>query len=103
MPFFPSSSLFQKNNARNIIYMAVLIFLKCLDPRKNVYSRTSSQAGCNLAGQLLLYFKQLLDNFTVSRRTVALENFLEHFFVSRKRTNEVEPEMFHPAKYVAGA
>ncbi len=34
MPFFPSSALFQKNNARNIIYMAVLIFLKCLDLRK---------------------------------------------------------------------
>jgi len=44
MPFFPSSSLFQKNNARNIIYMAVLIFLKCLDLRKNVYSRTASWA-----------------------------------------------------------
>jgi hypothetical protein len=42
MLFFPSSSLFQKNNARNIIYMAVLIFLKCLDLRKNVYSRTTS-------------------------------------------------------------
>jgi hypothetical protein len=42
MPFSPSSSLFQKNNARNIIYMAVLIFLKCLDLRKNVYSRTTS-------------------------------------------------------------
>ncbi len=34
MPCFPSSALFQKNNARNIIYMAVLIFLKCLDLRK---------------------------------------------------------------------
>jgi hypothetical protein len=44
MPFSPSSSLFQKNNARNIIYMAVLIFLKCLDLRKNVYSRTTSLA-----------------------------------------------------------
>jgi hypothetical protein len=43
MPFSPSSSLFQKNNARNINYMAVLIFLKCLDLRKNIYSRTSSQ------------------------------------------------------------
>jgi hypothetical protein len=42
MPFFPSSSLSQKNNARNIIYMAVLIFLKCLDLRKNVYTRTTS-------------------------------------------------------------
>lgn len=31
MPFCPNSSLFQKDNARNISYMAVLIFLKCLD------------------------------------------------------------------------
>jgi hypothetical protein len=44
MPFSPSLSLFQKNNARNIIYMAVLIYLKCLDLRKNVYSRTTSQS-----------------------------------------------------------
>jgi hypothetical protein len=44
MPFSPSSSLFQKNNARNINYMAVLIFLKYLDLRKNVYSRATS---CN--------------------------------------------------------
>jgi len=34
MPFLPISALFQKNNARNIIYMAVRIFLKCLDLRK---------------------------------------------------------------------
>ncbi len=43
MPFCPNSSLFQKNNARNINYMSVLIFLKCLDFEQNVYSRTSSQ------------------------------------------------------------
>jgi hypothetical protein len=48
MPFFPSSALFQKNNAEqvsvdsDIMYMAVLIFLKCLDLRKNTYSRTTS-------------------------------------------------------------
>ncbi len=41
MPFFPSTALFQKNNARDIVYMAELIFLKCLDLRKNAYSRTS--------------------------------------------------------------
>jgi hypothetical protein len=45
MSFFPSSALFQKNNARNIMYMAVLIFLKCLDLRKNDYSRTTSWLG----------------------------------------------------------
>jgi hypothetical protein len=42
MPFFPSSASFQKNNARNINHMAVLIFLKFLDLRKNCYSRTAS-------------------------------------------------------------
>ena len=31
MPFYPNSSLLQKNNARNINYMPALIFLKCLD------------------------------------------------------------------------
>ncbi len=31
---------FQKNNARNITYMAVLIFLKNLDFEQNAYSRT---------------------------------------------------------------
>ena len=35
MPFFPKSALFLKNNARNIKHMTVLIFLKCLDLRKN--------------------------------------------------------------------
>lgn len=34
MPFFPSSLLFYKNNARNICYMAVRILQKCLDLRK---------------------------------------------------------------------
>jgi len=42
MPFSPISALFDKNNARNIDYMAVLIFTKCLDLRKNFYSRTTS-------------------------------------------------------------
>ena len=41
VPFFPNSSLFWKNNARNINYMPVLIFSKCLDLRRNAYSRTS--------------------------------------------------------------
>ena len=31
MPFRPNSSLFLKNNARDIKYMAVLVFQKCLD------------------------------------------------------------------------
>ena len=34
MLFFPNSLLFTKNNARNINYMSVLIFRKCLDLRK---------------------------------------------------------------------
>lgn len=34
--------LFQKNNVRNINYMAVLNFVKCLDFEQNAYSRTSS-------------------------------------------------------------
>ncbi len=42
MTFCPNSSLFDKNNARNIIYMAALIFLKCLDFEQNAYSRSSS-------------------------------------------------------------
>ena len=42
MPFLPNSSLFNENNARNIEYITVLIFMKCLDLRKNVYSRTTS-------------------------------------------------------------
>ena len=42
MLFFPNSLLFTKNNARNINYMSVLIFRKCLDLRKNTYSRTAS-------------------------------------------------------------
>ncbi len=42
VPFLPNSSLFQKNNARNINYMPALIFLKCLDFEQNCYSRTSS-------------------------------------------------------------
>ncbi len=40
---FPSTlRYFYKNNARNINYMAVLIFLKNLDLRKNACSRTTS-------------------------------------------------------------
>ena len=42
MPFFLNSSLFRKNNACNIKYMTVLVFQKCLDLRKNAYSRTTS-------------------------------------------------------------
>ncbi len=44
MPFILNSSLFRKNNARNIKHMTVLIFSKCLDLRRNVYSRTASLA-----------------------------------------------------------
>ncbi len=40
---FPSTlRYFQKNNARNINYITVLIFSKNLDLRKNAYSRTAS-------------------------------------------------------------
>ncbi len=42
MHFSPTLRYFHKNNARNINYMAVLIFLKNLDLRKNTYSRTAS-------------------------------------------------------------
>ena len=42
MPFCPNSSLFAKNNARNVNNMAVLIFFKCLDFEQNCYSRTTS-------------------------------------------------------------
>ncbi len=42
MPFLPKSSLFPKNNARNINYMTVLVFRKRLDLRKNACSRTGS-------------------------------------------------------------
>jgi len=42
MPFCPNSALFPKNNARNINYMTVRIFLKCLDFKQKAYSRTSS-------------------------------------------------------------
>ncbi len=42
MHFFPTFRYFHKNNARNITYMAVLIFPKNLDLRKNTYSRTAS-------------------------------------------------------------
>ncbi len=45
MPFSPNSSLFKKNNARNISHMAVLVFSKCLDLRENSYSRTTSWRG----------------------------------------------------------
>ncbi len=31
MRFYPNSSLFTKNNARNIHHMTVLVFCKCLD------------------------------------------------------------------------
>ncbi len=42
MHFPPTLRYYHKNNARNITYMAVLIFPKNLDLRKNVYSRTGS-------------------------------------------------------------
>ena len=42
MLFFPSSSLFFENNARNIKYIPMLIFKKRLDLRKNFYSQTAS-------------------------------------------------------------
>ncbi len=42
MAFCPYSSEFEKNNARNINYMAALILLKFLDYDPNSYSRTSS-------------------------------------------------------------
>jgi len=42
MPFRPNSSLFIKNNTRNIKYMTAFIFSKCLNFKQNVYSRTSS-------------------------------------------------------------
>ncbi len=42
MPFFPISSLFSKINVRNIIYMAMLNFRKCLDMKKNCYNPTGS-------------------------------------------------------------
>ena len=42
MHFFPTLRYFPKNNARNIAYMTVRIFLKNLDLRINAYSRTTS-------------------------------------------------------------
>ncbi|GAB6192052.1 hypothetical protein JCM39068_18010 [Desulfocastanea catecholica] len=44
MHFSPISLLFSKINARNINYMAVLNFRKCLDLRKNCYNPTASYA-----------------------------------------------------------
>ena len=42
MHFYPTLRYFHKNNARNITYMAALIFPKNLDLNKNAYSRTAS-------------------------------------------------------------
>ncbi len=42
MAFCPNSSEFEKNNARNINYMAALILIKFLDFDQNSYSRTTS-------------------------------------------------------------
>ena len=42
MHFAPTLRYFHKNNARNIDHMALLIFPKNLDLRKNAYSRTAS-------------------------------------------------------------
>ena len=43
MFFRPNSSELSKNNARNITYMAVLIFRKFFDFEQNAYPRTSSR------------------------------------------------------------
>ncbi len=45
MPFFPNSTELLKNNASNIEYMAVLIFLKFIGFDQNSYFRTSSWSG----------------------------------------------------------
>ena len=42
MHFAQTLRFFQKNNTRNITYMAVLIFSENLDFEQNAYSRTSS-------------------------------------------------------------
>ncbi len=42
MYFIPTLRFFYKNKARNINYMAMRIFPKNLDLRKNTYSRTAS-------------------------------------------------------------
>ncbi len=42
MHFAQTLRYYQKNNARNIRYMVVLIFLENLDFKQNAYSRTSS-------------------------------------------------------------
>jgi hypothetical protein len=42
MHFHPTLRYFRKNNARNIVYMAALIFSENLDLNKNAYSQTSS-------------------------------------------------------------
>ncbi len=42
MHFSPTLRYFQRNNARNIEYMTVLISLEKLDLRINAYSRTNS-------------------------------------------------------------
>ena len=55
MPFFPNSSLLVKNNAQNIKHMPVLIFHRCLDLRKNVYSRTSSEGNLHLHSLTVLF------------------------------------------------
>ncbi len=62
MPFFPNSVLFWKNNAHNINYMAVLIFSKCLDLRKNAYSRTTSQEAVRECpfSPTLCYFEKIM-------------------------------------------
>ena len=42
MHFIQTLRYFPKNDARNIMHMAVLIFLENLDFEQNAYSRTSS-------------------------------------------------------------
>ncbi len=41
MDFAQTLRYFQKNNARNIMYMVVRIFLENLDFEQNTYSRTT--------------------------------------------------------------
>jgi hypothetical protein len=55
MHFSPTLRYFPKNNARNIAYMAVLIFRKNLDLRRNAYSQTASWCRSSTAEQFILF------------------------------------------------
>jgi len=61
MPFSLISALFYKNNALNIDHMAMRIFLKCLDLRKNVYSRTTSYA----VGSVVFFAQSISANASI--------------------------------------